>query len=178
MKGLELSLIAKALIAISLIFILLIILNQMYPNFVGEGICKFYNLVLALPLPQFLKPSMQECFEAQITSRVALESLEETTLLSYVINCWRKANEGKSGKSFICFEIFVKNPKTISEKEITDLLKSRKQCNYIQNNYLDLEKSSYDCGNENKIFWNATIGGRDLTIIIKYNALAHRIEVI
>lgn len=178
MKGLEFSLIAKVLIAIFSITIMLIILNHMYPNFVGAGICKFYNLVLALPLPQFLKPSMQECFEAPRTSRVALEYLEDATLLSYILKCWRNAEEGKSGRGFICFEIFAKNAKAIGETDLTNLIKNRNLCNYISNNYLDIEKSPYDCGDANKIFWNATIEGRDVTIIIKYNPLAHRIEVI
>lgn len=177
MKGVEFSFIAKVLIAIASVMMMIIILNHMYPNFVGEGVCKFYNLVLSLPLPKFLKPSMQGCFQEAQTSRVALDTLDSAGLMSYILSCWRKAEEGKSGKSFICFEIFIKNPKNIKERDVTDILKNRNQCNYLPNNYLDVEKVSYDCGNENRIFWNASITGMDVTIILKYNPLAHRIEV-
>lgn len=177
MKGIEFSTIAYTLIAIATVFILITFLNTLYPNFVGSQLCKFYTLISSFPIPDFLKPDLSSCVMDQQTKRIKVDFLDSDTLMSYIVDCWRIADNGKSGKSFICYEIFVKNGNA-NEIELTEKLKSRKYCEKIPNNYLDLEKQNYDCGNKNSIFWNTTINNSDITVIIKYNALAHRIEIL
>jgi len=176
LKGLNFSTTAYILIAVATIFILITFLNYLYPNFVGSQLCRFYALVSSFPIPDFLKPDLSNCI-SQETKRIKVDFLDSDILLSYIISCWRMSDEGKSGKTFICYEIFGKNGNA-NEIELTEKLKSRKYCEKIPNNYLDLEKQNYDCGNKNSIFWNTTINNSDITVIIKYNALAHRIEIL
>jgi hypothetical protein len=48
----------------------------------------------------------------------------------------------------------------------------------LQNNYLDADRGNINCGNENKLYWGADdLIGRDITVIIKYNAFTHRLEL-
>jgi hypothetical protein len=176
LNGLEFSTIAYTLIAIATVFVLITFLNYLYPDFVGSNLCKIYTLISSFPIPDFLKPDLSNCIP-QETKRIKVEFLDSDLLLNYIISCWRMSNEGKSGKTFICYEIFGRTGNA-NERELTEKLKSRKYCEKIQNNYLDIEKQSYDCGNKNLIFWNITINNSDMTIIIKYNALAHRIEIL
>ena len=175
MKGLELSTIAYTLIAIATVFVLITFLNYFYPDFIGSNLCKLYTLVSSFPIPDFLKPDLSNCI-VEAPKRIRVEFLNSDTLLNYIISCWRMSNEGKSGKTFICYEIFGKNGNA-TERELTEKMKVLGYCEKIQNNYLDLEKQNYNCGNKNSIFWNFTIIGSDITIILKYNALAHRIEI-
>ncbi|MEM7827003.1 MAG: hypothetical protein QXQ40_02140 [Candidatus Aenigmatarchaeota archaeon] len=176
MKAITFSTIAYSLIAIGTVVILLTILNALYPEFMGRGFCKVYDMALALPLPGFLKPSIPECSLGPKMERIKLEKGEAKDIANYLIKCWKKVDEGKGGESFVCYELFIKDVET-DEAEVTGILKNKNYCNLLPNNYLDIEKLSYDCGNENKIYWNISMKGRDLTIIMKYNPLAHRIEV-
>jgi hypothetical protein len=83
----------------------------------------------------------------------------------------------------VCYELFFsKILGSVSEKDVTQLLSSKGLCTSLPNNFLDYERTSFNCGSLNKIYWNVEGGnfnGTDVTVAIKYDATFsnHRIEV-
>lgn len=187
MKGMEFKLIADVIIAMAGVILVFSIFTMLLPLYTGTSLCKYYQIVQTLPLPSFLKPNAPQCSITPTTEKINLSDedsnkiLQELTI-NYIYKCWKdKADSGKSGLTFQCYEIYLKSfDRTITEKDVTDYLKSKGYCDSLPNNFLDQERKSYDCGSENKIYWKiGEIKGNDITIIVKYSAFPiHRIEVI
>ncbi|MFH0711018.1 MAG: hypothetical protein V1944_00400 [Candidatus Aenigmatarchaeota archaeon] len=183
MKGMTFKLVADVLIALVGVWIIFSVLNIFLPNYTGPALCKMYQVVLVIPLPPSLKPSITQCDIVPVKEKIILRSQTSTEIKNkitdYIWECWEeKSSNGKSGISFPCYEILIKYvPAEFGEKEITDILKSNGRCS-LENSYLDFERQNYECGSQNKIFWD---GGRisvnDTSIFINYNSFFHRIEV-
>jgi hypothetical protein len=186
MVSLSLKLVADVIIALVAVWVIYSIFQTFLPATSGQGFCKFYQAVLTLPLPSFLKPNIQQCNIQPTSDRVSLTDSEKSKVTDdlemYIYKCWHeKANDGNSGITFVCYELFFDNISgTVSEKDVTELLSSKGLCTSLQNNFLDFERVSFNCGNLNKIYWNVDGGnfnGADVTAAIGYNAFHHRIEV-
>jgi len=185
MKGMSFKLVADLLIALVGVWIILTVMNMFVPNYTGTAMCKIYQVILILPLPQSLKPSVSQCDITPVKENVILRPQSSSELrdkiANYIWACWKeKAKNGKGGISFSCYEILIKSvPSEFGEKEITDILKAKGYCSSLENNYLEFEAKKYEeCGTQNKIYWS---GGRvkvsDTTVFINFNSFFHRIEV-
>jgi len=186
-KGIALSLkiVAEVLIAIVAAFIILSIFQSFLPGIGNPALCRIYRVILALPIPSSMKPNIAECSIQPTTERFIISESDKAkiidTLVAKTMNCWKeKANDGKIGITFICYEIFLKKiDGEITEKDFTIKLQQEGHCSILPNNFLDSERMPFSCGNLNKVFWQAmTINGTDITIIIKFNAFQKRIEII
>jgi hypothetical protein len=184
MKGMSFKLVADVLIALVGVWIIFSVLNIFLPSYTGSAICKLYQIVLIIPLPPSLKPSMSQCDITPTKENVVLrpDNLDdlENHLADYIWTCWsEKASNGKSGISFPCYEILIKYvPAEFGEKEITDILRSRGRCSSLENNFLDFERTDYNCGNQNKIYWTGgRVNANDTSVFINFNSFFHRIEV-
>ena len=184
MKGIAFKLIADVLIALVGVWLIFSLLNIFLPNYTGPALCKFYQVILVIPLPQSLKPSTSQCdiipTKEDVILRPESSSDLNNKIADYIWDCWNvKASKGKSGISFSCYEILIKYvPSKLGEKEITDTLKSKGRCSSLENNYLDFENKNYDCGSQNKIFWDGDkISQNDTSVFINFNSFFHRIEV-
>lgn len=179
MKGSAFSMFVSVTLAILAIVVLLMIFRSMIPSLFGRSFCKVYQVILVLPLPSFLKPTIPGCTITPQTERIYLNDGNAPVLATYIESCWRKSDYGKGGQGFICYEIFMKSIKeNIDEVNVTKTLKERGLCEKLPNNIIDATDQKYDCGDENLIYWGIdNIKGDDVTVIIKYNAFIHRLEV-
>jgi hypothetical protein len=184
-KGIALKVVAEILIAIVAAFVILSIFQSLIPLTGGSAICRIYRVILTLPIPPSIKPTIKECTIQPETERFILTETEKAKIVDALavntMKCWHeKANDGKSGITFICYEIFIKKTEEqIGEKDLNVVFQQKGYCNILPNNFLDVERVSFTCGDLNKVYWQAeSINGTDITIIIKYNAFQHRIEII
>lgn len=186
MVSIALKLVADVIIALVAVWVIFSIFQTFVPNINGPGFCKFYLLILNSPLPSFLKPNIQQCNIQPETQRLTLPDSDKTKVTQdaedYIYRCWHDdANDGKSGITFVCYELFFSNVSApVSETDVTSLLVSKNLCSVLPNNFLDFERRNFNCGNLNKIYWNVDEGsfsGGDVTVTISYNAFNHRIEV-
>ena len=186
MVSIALKLVADVIIALVAVWVIFSIFQTFVPNINGPGFCKFYLLILNSPLPSFLKPNIQQCNIQPATQRFALLDSEKTKvtddLETYIYKCWHdESNDGNSGITFLCYEIYFNNISAlVSEKDVTLLLSSKGLCSTLPNNFLDFERQDFKCGSLNKIYWNVdggSLNGTDVTVTISYNAFTHRIEV-
>jgi len=156
-KGIAFNTIIYATLALVAVVILVLILNTLTSNFLGKSFCRFYKVILSLPLPKQLKPEIPGCSVLPAMERFALteEMCRPEILKEYIENCWEKSEEGKSGLTFICYEIFmekIKNP--FNGEDVTTSI-------------------------DDKIDWKIErIEGEELTIIVKYNPDNNKVEVI
>jgi hypothetical protein len=185
MKGVSFQLVAEILIALAAGVVILLVFQSFLPGMSGTALCKVYQVILSLPLPSALKPPIKECSLQPTMERIAISDTDAAKvtdqLANKIFDCWQlKADTGKSGITFDCYEIFISQINgNIKESDVTANLKSKNYCDVLPNNFLDQERQSYDCGNLNKIYWQiGTINGTGVTVIVKYDALIHRIEVI
>ncbi len=159
LKGVGFNLIIFSSLAIVSIVVFLLILNSIIPNFMGRSLCKVYHIIIAFPLPKQLKPHIPGCSLYPEMERIILEeeSSNAQTLTYYIEKCWDKSQEGRSGQSFICYELFLKKvPREFNYENILTELKD-----------------------EGKIEWlSGPIEGSDITVIIKYNSETGKIEFI
>jgi len=176
--------VAEVLIALIAVWVIFSIFLSMRSGYSTSVMCRIYSTIQVLPLPQNLKYMPTECFATPITERVVIEKTDVSNVSAeikdYVMKCWKeKANEGKYGVTFECYEIFVKNiDGLITEADITNLLKAKGYCSSLPNNFLDKEKMDFDCGDLNKIYWSGDdLKGKEVTVVLRYEALHHRIEV-
>jgi len=185
-KGMEFKLLAEVVIALVALWVIFNIFQIMAPDFVNSSVCKFYQVILVVPLPDQLKPSLSQCSFTPQQEHVEIES-DSTDEIKLIIarkieDCWQKADDGKSGQTFICYDIYIKRiTREIKEADITQIIKNDKKCDSLQNNYLDKENKYFDCGSANKIYWGYEEGklvGKDVVLIVKFNAFNHRIEVV
>jgi len=181
-----LKIVADVVIALVAIWVIYSIFQIFLPNVSGPAFCKFYQIVLTLPLPSFLKPNIQQCTIQPTTERLTIDDSEKSKVTddieTYIYKCWHeKANDGNSGITFPCYEIFFGNISgPVSEKDVTSLLASKGLCGALPNNFLDFERTDFNCGNLNKIYWNVEAGsfnGTGVSVYISFNAFQHRIEV-
>jgi len=185
LKGIALKVVAEILIAIVAAFVILAIFQSLIPSSGDPAICRIYRAILTLPIPASIKPTIKECTIQPVTERFTITDTEKAkiidSLTTNIMNCWHdKANDGKSGITFICYEIFLKKiDGDITERDVTIAFQQKGYCSSLPNNFLDAERQSFDCGDLNKIYWQiGTISGTDLTVMIKYNEFQHRIEII
>lgn len=188
MVSLALKLVADILIALVAIWVVFSIFQTFLPNVSGPGFCKFYQTILTLPIPSFLKPNIQQCSSLQPTiDRFSLDDSSKINVTAdienYIDKCWHeKANDGSSGITFVCYELYFSNISgPVTERDVTDLHSSKGLCSTLANNFLDYERADYNCGNSNDIYWNVDGGNLngEQTIAIKYDATFshHRIVV-
>jgi len=186
MVSISLKLVADVIIALVAVWVIYSIFQTFLPGVSGQSFCKFYQAILTLPLPSFLKPNIQQCNIQPTTERLTLADSDKNKvtddLENFIYKCWHeKASDGTSGITFMCYELFFGNiSETISEKDVASLHSSKNLCGLLPNNFLDFERKEFNCGNLNKIYWNVDGGsfnGNDVTVAISYNAFHHRIEV-
>lgn len=188
MVDLALKLVADVLIALVAIVVIFSIFKNFLPSINGPGICKFYQIILTLPLPSFLKPNVQQCNIQPETERISLADSDQSKVSddieNYIYKCWHeKANDGQLGITFLCYELYFDHINgTITEEDVTAVHASNGLCNSLPNNFMDYDRTDYNCGNANDIYWNVDGGifnGTDVTVDISYNAefSLHRIEV-
>jgi hypothetical protein len=188
MVSITLKLVADVIIALVAVWVIISIFQTFMPNVGGQSFCKFYQVVLTLPLPSFLKPNIQQCNIQPTIEKVTLPDSEKTKVTddieSYIYKCWHeKASDGSSGITFPCYELFFSNiAGPVSERDVTSLHSSKNLCISLPNNFLDFERASFSCGNLNEIYWNVqggTFNGTYVTVAIGYNGMfsQHRVEV-
>lgn len=182
LKGLAFNTIILMLIALASVVILLFILNSIIPNFSGRALCKIYQVVLVFPLPKNIRPVIPECTLIPGTERLILpeENANEEFMAHYIKKCWEKSQDGKSGQTFACYELFLENvPTPFGEKETTEILSQKGLCKKIPNNIIEEDSSSFNCGTSNKIYWwPGHLQGSEITVIVKFNSTERMIEVI
>lgn len=182
MKGITFTIIVEIIIAIAAIIILFSLLQTMIFGAANSPLCPVYHGLRALPLPGHLKPYVPECEGVSMTTqRLTLKrELTDKALLEFIVKCWERNDYGKGGADFICYELFLRDVESgINETTLTEFLKDEGWCDRLPNNFLEAEGKSFDCGEENKLLWKiGNIQGKDITVIIKYDAFNHRINII
>jgi hypothetical protein len=179
--------IAELIIALFALGFLLMIMSAMLPGVADNTYCAIGNSISALPIPSFLKPSTDQCgLKVKSKKQTIEEPFTEAKLSQYILECWKNNGEGSGGLTHDCFELFlIKVPSEISESSLTDYMSKNEICEKISDNFLEAEGTSATCGNLNQIFWKypgggkpTSISGNEVTVLIKYNAFDHRIEII
>jgi len=198
MKGISFKILADVIIAIFAIMVFILIFKTVTPGFYGQALCRIYEAVQAVPLPEFLRPSISECSISYRTEKITIEEsdaavIAEALLEKYILPCWKekagctRENETnpfpcKAGATFSCYELMIRRMSNfVDERLINNLMKLHGYCNILPNNFLDYEKQSDDCGDLNKIYWNVeggVINGTYAVVVVKYDAFHHRIEVV
>ena len=182
-KGVALKVVAEILIAIVAAFVILSIFQSLLPSTSESALCRIYRVVLTIPLPSSIMPSISECTIQPKMERFILAETGRAKVVDAIaeniMKCWHeKADDGKSGITFPCYEILIQAD-DIKEEDVANVFQQKGYCDSLPDNFLDDQRISFSCGNLNKIYWNAgTINGADVTLIIKYNAFQHRIEIV
>jgi hypothetical protein len=198
MKGISFKVIVDIIIAIFAIIVFVFILKSIVPGFYGQSLCRIYEVVQSIPLPDFLKPSISECSTVYKTEKVTIEEsdagvIADRLLEKYILTCWKEKagctrETGtnpfpcKVGVTFSCYDITIRSiVGSITEQQINNMMKSRGYCDTLPNNVLDYEKTNDNCGDLNKIYWSVeggAINGTYALVVVKYDAFHHRIEVV
>ena len=177
--------VAEVLIALVAVWVVFSIFVSMQSGYSTLVMCRIYRVIQVIPLPQNLKYIPKECFmnptmDTAVIEQTDASKVAEELAYNYLWKCWKdKTDEGKYGVTFDCYEILIKNVNgTITEEDITNLLKIKGYCSSLPNNFLDKEKKDFDCGNLNKIYWSGNdLQGKEVTVVMRYEALHHRVEV-
>jgi len=186
-KGIALKFVAEVIIAIVAAFVVLSIFQSLLPSTSTSILCRIYRVILALPIPASIKPTITECTIQPITERFVVSDTEKDkiveNLATNALRCWQeKADDGKLGITFICYELLLKKSDAdITESDFATFLKQKGYCDALPDNFLDVERTSFDCGNLNKVMWKiGTISGSDVTVIIKFNGQfsQHWLEIV
>jgi hypothetical protein len=174
--------IAELVVALFAVAFFLIIIEGMLPGATGNTFCSIGNSIASLPLPSYLKPSLDQCgLKIQSKKQVIEEPFNEAMMSQYVMQCWKDNGEGHGGLTHDCFELFILEVSgNITESSFTDYQVSKDLCASLPNNFLEEEGTSKNCGDANRLFWKykGGISGSEATVVIKYNAFDHRIEII
>ena len=173
--------IAELIVALFAVGFFLLVVEGLLPGATGNTFCGIGNAIASLPVPSYLKPSLDQCGLTHKTVRQEINySLTDEALLEYVEQCWKDNKQGMGGLTHTCFELFAWEVSgTITESSFTDKLKSEGLCESLPNNFFDSDGLSFDCGETNRVLWKiGEISGQEVTIIVKYNAFDHRIEII
>ena len=165
MKGITFTVIASIILALVGIVVLLFIFEGMSPGFTGRSMCKFYIAINTLPLPANFRPPLPEwCSIVPTTDRIVLKEITNDIMADMMVRCWDKASKGTAAQTFICYEIFVRKTGQVISEDSTNNIISERYSGILQ---------------PDKIEWKTEdIQGNDITIIIKFNAFTHKLEVI
>lgn len=170
-----------ALVAVGLLFSMAIMYNN---QSFAAGICKIQKNVLRyVPLPGFAEqPLSDKCGDKPEEPRQRVRVMSNDALAGFILTCWDNAEEGMYGQKLECFELYVvKAAGTVNEMGVTEAIRSLNKCSTLPNNWLEIENLPYpaSCGTGNKTIWKMAEPITDgSTIIIRYNPLAHWVEVI
>jgi len=174
--------IAELVVALFAVGFFLLIIEGMLPGATGNTFCGIGNAISSLPLPSYIKPNLDQCGIKVLSKKQEIEGpFNEAMLSQYVMQCWKDNDEGHGGVTHDCFELFVLEVSgNITESSFTDYHISKGLCETLPDNFLEEEGAAKDCGEANRLFWKYAggISGSEVTMIIKYNAFDHRIEVI
>jgi hypothetical protein len=174
--------IAELVVALFAVAFFLIIIEGMLPGATGNTFCGIGNSISSLPLPSYLKPTLGQCGVKILSKKQVIDGpFTEAILSQYVMQCWKDNDEGHGGVTHDCFELFVIDVKgTVTESSFADYQISKNLCASLPDNYLEEEGASKNCGDANRLFWKyrGGISGSEVTVLVKYNAFDHRIEVI
>ncbi|RLG14025.1 MAG: hypothetical protein DRN71_03770 [Candidatus Nanohalarchaeota archaeon] len=177
----QFKIISSIIIALVAVILLFAIVQMYSTESTTSMICKLHkNVIRHIPLPGYAnQPLPDGCSEDPIEERIEIKEMTNSELSHYIVKCWKKAKQGMYGKKLECYELYAKKTtEHINESTVTATFNSE-QCDFISNNWLDIENESYSCGTENKIMWKMTETIENkTTIILKYNPLAHWVEVI
>lgn len=178
--------IAEIVVALFAVGFFLFIIEAMLPGATGNTFCSIGNAISSLPIPSYVKPSLDQCGLAKATKRQELGELTEESLAGYIMDCWEKNDYGRGGLTHDCYELFVYSvPNKITEATFTAYLQENGLCDKLQNNFLDDSYEMTACGGANNVLWimakgsaeKGNITGEEVTVIIKYNAFDHRIDI-
>ena len=179
----QFKIISSTIIALAALILLFAIVQMYSTESTTSMTCKLHkNVIRHIPLPGYAnQPLPDGCSEDPIEERIEIKEMTNSELSYYIVKCWDKAKQGMYGKKLECYELYAKKvTEPIDESTVTATL-TQEQCQSIPNNWLDIADIAYtgSCGTENKIMWKMTetIGDKT-TIILKYNPLAHWVEVI
>ncbi len=170
-----------ALVAVGLLFGMALMYNN---QGFAAGLCKIQKNVLRyVPLPGFAEqPLSGKCGDKPMEPRQRVREMTNAVLAGFILTCWDNAEEGMYGQKLECFELYaIKVAGTINEKGVTDVIRDLNKCSTLPNNWLDVENIAYpgSCGTGNKTIWKMTEPITDgTTVIVRYNPLAHWVEVI
>jgi hypothetical protein len=181
MKGIAFKTIAELIISLFAVGLFLAILSNMAPSVTAQSYCMIGKSISALPVPSSLKPDLDHCGLHKETRRLVIdEPLTDDLLFDYIMNCWDGNFRGRGGQTHHCYELFVRDsPQIINEFSFSAHLAQNNLCRDLPNNHIESIGASFDCGDKNSLFWRiGDIQGSDLTIVIKYDAFHHRVEVI
>ncbi len=176
--------VVSTVIAIAAVALLFGIMQTYFSGTMTSVSCKLHkNVIRHIPLSGFAnQPLPDKCVSDPHEERQRVSNMTSSVLAHFIVRCWEKAEEGMYGKKLECFELYaVKVSETINEDAVTAVIESDNECSFIPNDWLDIENESYSgsCGSENKIMWKMEDNIEDgTTLILKYNPLAHWIEVI
>jgi len=176
--------VVSTVIALAAVALLFGIMQTYFSGTMTSVSCKLHkNVIRHIPLPGFAnQPLPEKCVTDPDEERQRVSNMTSSVLAHFIVRCWEKAEEGMYGKKLECFELHaVKVSETINEDAVTAEIESNNECSFIPNDWLDVENVSYSgsCGSENKIMWkmeDPIVDGT--TLILKYNPLAHWVEVI
>ncbi len=179
--------VVSTMIALAAVALLFGIMQTYFSGTMTSVSCKLHkNVIRHIPLPGFAnQPLPEKCVVDPDEERQRVSNMTSSVLAHFIVRCWEKAEEGMYGKKLECFELHaVKVSEFINESTVTAVIESEDKCSFIPNYWLDVENVSYpgSCGvdeTENKIMWkmeDPIVDGT--TLILKYNPLAHWVEVI
>jgi hypothetical protein len=180
--------IAELVIALFAVGFLLMILSAMLPGVASNTYCAIGNSISALPIPSFIKPSMDQCgLQVKSKKQTIEQPFDDAKLSQFLMECWKNNGEGHGGLTHDCYELFLLDvPVEVSESTLTDYMIKNGLCENLQDNFLEAQGEVASCGNLNQILWKypgegnqpTSISGSEVTVLIKYNAFDHRIEII
>lgn len=172
--------IAELVIALFAVGFFLFLVEGMLPGVTGNTFCGIGNAISSLPLPSYVKPTLDQCGLKKDTKRQeVMDDFSEAEFAKYVMDCWEKNDYGRGGLTHDCYELFVLSvPSVITEATFTAYMQEKGLCDKLPNNFLNVDFEMTSCGDSDRILWKiGDINGEDITIIIKYNAFDHRIEI-
>jgi len=171
--------IAELVIALFAVGFFLFLVEEMLPGATGNTFCGIGNAISSLPLPSYVKPTLDQCGLVKTTKKQELDTIDEASFAKYIMDCWEKNDYGRGGLTHDCYELFVLSvPNTITEGTFTSYMQEHDLCNKLPNNFLNKDFEMTSCGDSDRVLWKiGDISGEDITIIIKYNAFDHRIEI-
>lgn len=179
-KGVELSELAFLVIALVAVALVINLFADTFPKFSTNMYCSLYQAVNAVTF-MVHKPSLPaQCSFEPTTEKKQLGLMPSEKLAdelsNYVIGCWKKSQEGKTGSTFICFELYIQVQEPVIEEMIAYRLSKKGYCDSLSDNFLEIENRTYLCGDANKLVWNINVNETG-TYVIKYDAFKREIAV-
>ncbi len=176
----ELSTIAFSFIAIAAVGLFLVFFLHSYPDIATSAYCRLNQAANAIIFVGTKPPVPPECNLGTGTIRKDIKLTQNSvasSMAEFVIDCWKKGQQGTGGETFNCYEmnIEIADAPSVTEDLVTARIEQLNKCSYMPNNLLDKTGAPYPCGDENKLIWE-----EDLTngfFIIKYDAFRKAVIV-